>query len=110
VVDITTVWDAKIGMLHAHTSQFYEWLPYNGGHVDEVPGGDQARRAWLSERMARQAERLAERCRSRLVEVYGHNLGSTIRLVEAFEACEYGAPLDSEAIARLFPFATPRPG
>jgi LmbE family N-acetylglucosaminyl deacetylase len=104
VVDITSVWDAKIAMLHAHQSQFYEWLPYNGGYAAEVPESDEARRAWLADRMRRLSQRLAERLRPELVATYGTDRGS-IELVEAFEACEYGAPLDAEAVRRLFPFA-----
>lgn len=104
VIDISSVWDAKVSMLHAHTSQFYEWLPYNHGHLAEVPANDDARRSWLSERLAALSGQLAERFRERLVSAYGPSLGAEVRLVEAFEGCEYGAPLDKAARARLFPF------
>jgi LmbE family N-acetylglucosaminyl deacetylase len=104
VVDVGPVWDAKMAMLHAHASQFYEWLPANAGHAAEVPEGDQERRAWLSARMTDLSRRLADRFRARLVAAYGPERGGSADRVEAFEACEYGAPLDAEAIARLFPF------
>jgi N-acetylglucosamine malate deacetylase 1 len=104
VLDIAPVWDAKVAMLHAHESQFYEWLPYNGGHADEVPDDPERRRAWLSARMETASERLADRFRDRLIATYGPERGGAIRHVEAFEAGEYGAPLDDEARARLFPF------
>ena len=35
---------------------------------------------------------------------YGSAVGSGIQLVEAFEGCEYGTPLDPAGCARLFPF------
>jgi LmbE family N-acetylglucosaminyl deacetylase len=108
VIDIEPVWDAKVTLLDAHRSQFYEWLPYNGGHADEVPAGDGARRAWLSDRLAAVSARLADRVRDRLVATYGPDRGARVRLVEAFEASEYGAPLDGAAVARLFPFVPRR--
>jgi LmbE family N-acetylglucosaminyl deacetylase len=104
VVDIAPVWEAKVLMLDAHVSQFYEWLPYNGGYSSEVPAGAEARKAWLSKRMEPLGERLAERFRPLLIARYGPERGAEIRLVEAFEASEYGAPLDAGACARLFPF------
>ncbi|HCC99942.1 MAG TPA: GlcNAc-PI de-N-acetylase, partial [Planctomycetaceae bacterium] len=41
-----------------------------------------------------------------LVRQYGQERGGAMRWIEAFEGCEYGAALDEEAIARLFPFIT----
>jgi LmbE family N-acetylglucosaminyl deacetylase len=105
VIDIAPVWPAKVAMLDAHESQFYEWLPYNSGHPDTVPAGADARRIWLSEQMAALAERLADRFRAQLVATYGPERGAAVRLAEAFEASEYGAPLDAQARAHLFPWA-----
>ena len=39
VVDIGPEFDRLVGMLHCHQSQFYEWLPFNAGHLDQVPRG-----------------------------------------------------------------------
>ncbi len=104
VVDVAPVWGSKVAMLHAHQSQFYEWLPYNGLLPGAVPEGDEARRAWLSDWVETLSRRLADRFRDRLVATYGPEQGGAARLVEAFEASEYGAPLDDRARARLFPF------
>ena len=38
-------------MLHCHVSQFYEWLPYNGGYTADVPADGARRRSWLEDRM-----------------------------------------------------------
>jgi hypothetical protein len=35
---------------------------------------------------------------------YGNDRGNAVQYAEAFESCEYGAPLDAAAIERLFPF------
>jgi LmbE family N-acetylglucosaminyl deacetylase len=107
VVDVGQVWGTKVAMLDAHVSQFYEWLPYNGGYLGQVPEGSEERRDWLSGRMEALSSRLADRFRDRLVATYGPELGGSARRVEAFEGGEYGAPLDGPALARLFPFLAP---
>ena len=48
VIDVGPVWASKVALLHAHPSQFYEWLPYNGDYEAAVPGSDEERKAWLS--------------------------------------------------------------
>ena len=54
---------------------------------------------------------LGDRCRDLLIQVYGKEAGEKAEYVEAFEASEYGAPLDAAARERLFPFLpiAPRP-
>jgi LmbE family N-acetylglucosaminyl deacetylase len=104
VVDIGDVFGRLVGMLHCHASQFYEWLPYNAGYLDQVPAGDAERRAWLAERIRRRLRPLADRYRDLVVETYGPERGPQIELIEAFEVSEYGAPLDPAARQRLFPF------
>jgi LmbE family N-acetylglucosaminyl deacetylase len=104
VVDIDDTFDRLVAMLHCHASQFYEWLPYNAGYLDQVPEGDDARQAWLAERMRRRIGPLADRYRDLVVRTYGAEHGGRVRCVEAFEVSEYGAPLDAEAARRLFPF------
>ena len=46
-VDIDDVIEKKMDMYHQHTSQMYEWLPFNRGVLDQVPASEQDRRAWL---------------------------------------------------------------
>ena len=111
VVGIDTVVEQKIDALACHESQMFEWLPYNGGYLDDVPAGGHldaagalwARRAWLRERLEPRLRRAADLYRDRLIRSYGEQ-GRAIRYAEAFEACEYGAPLDEAALQRLFPF------
>src|SRR5262245_22525350 len=105
VVDVSPVFDQIVGMLHCHASQFYEWLPYNRGGLHEVPAGDADRRAWLAQSVAQRLRACADRYRSLLVQSYGPQRGPAVRYAEAFEGCEYGAPLDDAACRRLFPFA-----
>jgi N-acetylglucosamine malate deacetylase 1 len=104
IVDIDDTFDKVVGMLHCHQSQVYEWLPFNGGHADQVPEDEAARRAWLADRLGRRIERLADRWRDLVNQTYGREIGTRVRLIEAFEVSEYGAPLDATTRARLFPF------
>jgi LmbE family N-acetylglucosaminyl deacetylase len=104
VVDIDGEFDRLVAMLHCHESQFYEWLPYNAGYLDQVPPGDDARRAWLAERLRHRLEPMADRYRDLIVQTYGAEHGRRVSLIEAFEVSEYGAPLDAVARTRLFPF------
>jgi LmbE family N-acetylglucosaminyl deacetylase len=99
---------AKItAMLDCHVSQFYEWLPFNGGYLDQVPAEAEARKAWLGERMARRIEPLANRYRELILSIYGAEHGRPVRYIEAFELSEVGAALDRATYARLFPFLPP---
>ena len=104
VVDIGDEFDRLVAMLHCHASQFYEWLPYNSGCLDQVPREDRAREEWLAERLRARIRPLADRYRDLVIRTYGQRHGERVRLIEAFEVSEYGAPLDAEARVRLFAF------
>jgi LmbE family N-acetylglucosaminyl deacetylase len=70
--------DAKLASLDAHVSQFYEWLPWLDGRLDEVPRDEPGRLRWL-------AETWAERLTS-----------------ESFELCEYGRQPSGEELPGIF--------
>jgi N-acetylglucosamine malate deacetylase 1 len=105
-IDVGRVMDRVVDMLHCHESQFYEWLPYNGGYLDEVPRDEAARRQWLAARIRSRLRAAAERFGGSLSDVYGASPGKRLEYLEAFEACEYGAPLDAAAKGRLFGWLT----
>jgi LmbE family N-acetylglucosaminyl deacetylase len=104
VVDIDGVLERKLDMLHCHTSQMYEWLPYNRGDLAQVPADEAGRRDYLRQWRTRYDHGMAERFRERLAALYGPQRALRVGHAEAFETCEYGAPLTDEARARLFPF------
>jgi N-acetylglucosamine malate deacetylase 1 len=104
VVDIEEELGQVINMLHCHQSQFYEWLPYNAGYLDQVPVGDNDRRQWLADRFGQRILPLAERYRDVVIRTYGPEHGAQVRYIEVFEISEYGAPLDVPEWTRLFPF------
>ena len=102
VIDIDDVVEKKLDMLHCHTSQMYEWLPWIAGTIDEVPESNADRRKWLEHRLGG-FERVADTYRDKLIELYGEERGSRVKWAEAFEGCEYGGELTQERIAKLFP-------
>ncbi|MDZ4850915.1 MAG: PIG-L family deacetylase [Pirellulaceae bacterium] len=104
VVDIESVLDQMIDMLHCHQSQFYEWLPYNAGYLEQVPADESTRRTWLGERIRRRLQPLSNRYRQLVVQAYGPERGPLIQYIEAFQVSEFGSPLDDAARSRLFPF------
>src|SRR5688500_1920897 len=47
-VDISSVYEQKIHALGAHESQVYEWLPWIGGYLEQVPKDNTQRETWLA--------------------------------------------------------------
>ena len=101
-VDIDDVIEKKIDMYHQHTSQMYEWLPFNRGVLDQVPAGEKERREWLGKTWQRRSN--AEPFRDILIEHYGKEKGSKTKFCEAFQDSGYGTPLTKENMKHYFPF------
>ena len=103
-VDVGPVLDKIVDMLDCHVSQFYEWLPYNTGVLAHVPKDTAERKAWLAGQVKSRLRKQADRFRPLLLQCYGAAEGRAVEFAEAFEPCEYGAPLDGQARRHLFPF------
>ncbi len=106
LLDITDRLDTVAAMLACHRSQVFEWLPYLAGALDQVPGDEAERLAWVRRWYASQIRARAERYRRELIAVYGPQRGSCIEAAEMFEISEYGSPLDAASRQRLFPWAS----
>lgn len=104
VVDIGSVIEKKLDMLHCHVSQFYEWLPWNMRVETSVPKGDRERREWLRTLRMKHDASCAQKYRAKLADLYGRKHAAKVGFAEAFEICEYGAPLTKENLPVLFPF------
>jgi len=102
VVDIDDVIEKKIDMYHQHTSQMYEWLPFNRGALDQVPATEIERRKWLGSVWQKRSN--AEPFRDKLIEHYGKEKGSAIRYCEVFQDSGYGTRLTEKNIREYFPF------
>jgi len=99
-VAIDSVFDKKIDALDAHTSQFYEWLPWVDGRLDQVPKDSAARKAWLKRE---RTPAMTPPVRASLIKWYGEAKGNAAKIFEAFEICEYGTQPDEARIRQLFP-------
>jgi LmbE family N-acetylglucosaminyl deacetylase len=100
-IAIDDTFEKKLSMLDAHVSQFYEWLPWLDGRLDQVPQDAAARRTWLSkERFGR----ITPAVRATLEKYYGKDAAAKVQHAESFEICEYGRRPTAEDIKRLFPF------
>lgn len=92
--------DKKVDALDAHVSQFYEWLPWVDGRLDDVPKDPAERRKWLA---ARRSGRVSPEVRKSLEKWYGAARAKTVQYAESFEICEYGHRPTEADIRRLFP-------
>ena len=98
-VDITSVYDKKVSALDAHESQMYEWLPWIGHYLEQVPKDKNDRVKWLAKQ---RAGTINPEVRSSLEKWYGKEKAAQVKYAEAFEICEYGAQPNDEEIKRLF--------
>ena len=121
VIDMDDEIYTKLKIADLNVSQVYEWLPYNEESGQKVPEDKEQRFEWLKgmnitadttdeEVMAAKRgyavrfAKTAARFRKELIERYGEERGSKIRYAEAYEICEYGAPLTEELKNKLFVF------
>jgi LmbE family N-acetylglucosaminyl deacetylase len=99
-VDISSVFDQKIYAMAAHESQFFEWLPWTGGRLDQVPATEAERLKWLANW---RNPRINDKIRESLTKWYGAERAARVTSAEAFEICEYGRRPSDEEIKKLFP-------
>ena len=92
IVDISHVLHSKTRMTVAHSSQYFEWLPYNEGNLDEVPESEEKRFQWRKGAVLRRARELGKRF-----------LADEERSVEAFQISEYGRQPTTSEMKSLFP-------
>jgi LmbE family N-acetylglucosaminyl deacetylase len=104
VLDIEPQLDSIVAMLACHRTQVFEWLPYEEGVLDQVPGEEDAKLDWLRRWFLEQVAKRANRFRDALVAKYGEDHGQAVTYCEAYEVSEYAAPLDDEKRAELWPF------
>ncbi len=100
VVDITSTFEKKMEALSAHESQMFEWLPWTGNRLDEVPSGEKERKEFMSKNWSGS---ITSDERETLKKWYGEKKGEAINYAESFEICEYGKQPSEEEIKRLFP-------
>ena len=100
VVRLDDVWETKINGMDAHTSQFYEWLPWVDRRLDQVPKDPAERKKWLSKM---RVQPINDSVRKTLVEELGTEAAAKVQYVESFELCEYGRRPSIDELRQLFP-------
>lgn len=100
-VDITDAFDQKIYGMAAHESQYFSWLPWTAGRLDEVPEDPDERLKWLASE--RSGVRISADVKASLEKWYGKDKASSVKYVETFEICEYGRRPSDDEIRQLFP-------
>ncbi len=100
VISIDDVINKKYQALDAHVSQFYEWLAWHAGVLDQVPKDPKQRVEWLKKS---RPERVRPEWKESLRKWYGAKADS-IEHAEAFEITEYGRQPSDEEIRKLLPF------
>jgi LmbE family N-acetylglucosaminyl deacetylase len=100
-VDVSAVFDKKIYGMAAHESQFFSWLPWTHGRLDEVPEDPEERLEWLAGIWG--GGSISEATRSSLEKWYGSDRARLVKHAETFEVCEYGRRPNDAEIRRLFP-------
>jgi N-acetylglucosamine malate deacetylase 1 len=101
LLDITEEFDLVVQMAACHASQFFEWLPYHDGLLEQVPRGVEARHEWLSEWLRGRCQLRREHFEAAIVE-RGGKLEEQM-LIEVYEISEYARQLDAERLQILFP-------
>jgi LmbE family N-acetylglucosaminyl deacetylase len=98
-IDISSVFAQKIHALDAHESQVYEWLPWIGGYLEQVPKDISKREQWLA---VNRTIKITPEVRASLEKWYGKS-AAQVQHAEAFEVCEYGTQPGEAEIRRMFP-------
>ena len=78
----------------------YEWLPWIGHYLDEVPKTEADRIKWLA---SKATIPVSPEMRKSLEKWYGSERASKVKHAEAFEVCEYGAQPTDNDVKKLFP-------
>jgi len=98
-VPIDAVLETKIEIVARHVSQFFEWLPYNAGTLDQVPQDAEGRRALIRRYLEGRGERATAACRAHDPQLVPED----VSLTEAFQISEYGRQPGPGELFKLFP-------
>lgn len=102
VVSIDDVAEKKWKCVEAMPSQFADKDSWQARYLPGVPEGDEARVAFLMERVKGRNAELARKYRAQLAELYGEERADGVRYAEAFELCPYGTQPTPEELKALF--------
>lgn len=98
-VDIDAVFEQKVYGMAAHASQYFDWLPWTSGTLDQIPEDEAGRLEFLAKR---RPSTPGQSTRESLISWYGEK-GKKVQHAEGFEVCEYGKQPGEKELLRLFP-------
>ena len=102
VVGIDEVSEKKWQCIRSMPSQFADEDSWQARYLPGVPKDEQARAAFLLDRVKQRSAALAQEYREQLTELYGQEEAAGIRYAEAFEVCQYGTQPTPEELRSLF--------
>ena len=97
VLDISAEFETVVRMAACHRSQFFEWLPWHDGKLQDVPESEDAKLMWLHGWLTHFVQRRWEHFRSEVSQRV------KTPFIEAYEISEYAGQLSNELRAKLFP-------
>jgi LmbE family N-acetylglucosaminyl deacetylase len=107
VVGTDAVFEKKIKAIWNMESQIESlWATGNFEKIVPVPKEPEKRQERFNvvrERIAARDKRVADKFRTKLIEIYGELKGKSFQMAEAFEVCEYGRQPTAEELKLLFP-------
>ncbi len=103
VVGIDEVADKKWSCIKAMPSQFGDVDSWQAQTLPNVPKEDNKRQEYLLNIVKQRNVDIADKYRSRLIELYGSDKGAKIKYAEAFELCQYGRQPSLQELKELFP-------
>lgn len=101
VLNIEDEFETVVRMAACHRSQFFEWLPYHDGKLQEVPDSDEAKLAWLNVWLTQFVHRRWSHFKNEVSQRVQNS--SNTQLIEVYEISEYAGKLDEKLRSKLFP-------
>ncbi|MFN3191847.1 MAG: PIG-L deacetylase family protein [Aureliella sp.] len=102
VVDVREEYRDLVAMAACHESQFFDWLAYHDGVLDEVPEESSQRLDWLAGWLGKFHDQRREFFSSEMRD-HGMDPADTESKIEVYEVSEYAASLSDAQRSRLFP-------
>ena len=100
-LDVQAEFETIVRMAACHESQFFQWLPYHDGLLDEVPSSASERlqwlRAWLLKWSAPRVPHFQDALNQLTCDA------GSLQTIEVYEVSEYALQLDDVVKTRLFP-------
>ncbi len=101
-IDIASVAKEKAYLIDAHVSQVYEFLPWINKSKVYIPETDEGRLDYILKEYVLKRGRVQQYDKDVVQKWYGSK-STNVKIIEAFEICEFGRSVDDNAIRELFP-------